>query len=830
MGLFRRTALLLLAGMVAGTAVAEEEVAALISRTGDMADVAIRFACPNRLVGQAPSSDRSMTVIRLERLAPCPGSASAVRSASRPLGRELAALTRLDYTSGGGGQATLGLRFDREVEVTVGQAGDLRGLLVQVRVPAGSVPRAGVAPPALAGASPPAATGPTPGQVARAEERARLAAQPRPAPPPPPARYAVNLRSTTDPVDLSAATGVPQAAGQKLYVSDLTLDDQVWHRLRLGFFVTVAEAEAALVTLRDRYPDAWVTAVTDTERAGAGVPGPGADRKTALATAPGTGTLTAARATELLAEARAAIIGRNYARAIDRATAALAAPADIQAAEAREILGVARERAGDLEQAAAEYGQYLVDHPDGDGAGRVRQRLTALTTAREAPRESIRGGTVPEVDSGWEFSGGLSQFYWLDSLDFGGDAGTEEQSAVFSDANFVARRSGRRFDFESRATLGYTYDLSSGAGAPGDETRIYNLYADLHDRDLGLSARLGRQTLRNQGVLGRFDGAILSWDVAPSYRLNLLGGVPVYYPGDPPETDRTFWGASVDVLDLLDLVDVNVFVNIQEVDGISDRQSAGAEVRYFGAGRALTALVDYDFSYSELNSLVAVGNWTFGNGVTVSGQYDWRKAPYLTTENALIGQPASSIQELLLTYTEAEVRQLALDRSGAMQSLAFGVSAPVSARFEVSADVTTSSYEATPDSGGVRDTPDSDTLVYSWLSLTGTSLIREGDMTVFGLRYSDSGAFASTALFVDTRIPVGRNLRVNPKLLVSRREVSPGDLTEMLYRPGLRLLYRLDRRFRLELEGGGEFSSTDGATTSNDATGYYLYAGYTADF
>ena len=109
------------------------------------------------------------------------------------------------------------------------------------------------------------------------------------------------------------------------------------------------------------------------------------------------------------------------------------------------------------------------------------------------------------------------------------------------------------------------------------------MYVDLSDRDRGLSSRLGRQSLRNQGVLGRFDGALLSWQGAPSWRLNLLGGFPVYDAAESIDTARRFYGASVDLLELAESLDANLFVNLQDVDGISDRQAVGGELRYFAA-------------------------------------------------------------------------------------------------------------------------------------------------------------------------------------------------------------------------------------------------------
>lgn len=827
-----RWAALLLVASSAVAAAPGEIVSVLVSKTAGIADVEIRFACPNQLLTYSPLTATSQSEITLMRTDRCPGSAGAISEATRPPGRELAALDEVAYAARPGSDATLRLRFDRPVLVTVDQSADLRGLSVHVQFVGGA--GAGGAAAGSVVAAPPAVARPglTPEQVARADERARLAMQPKVAAATSAGSFVVNLRSATAPIDLTGeAAGLAQP-GQTLYLSDLKVDDQLWHRLRLGFFATEADASTALAALLPRYPDAWVTRISAAERLASGAATPVAGRDKAVATAAaslGSGPLTDAEAAELLAQARGAIIDQDYPRAIQLTTRILAAPALAGAAEAREILGLARERSGQSAQAIAEYQRYIADYPEGEGAVRVRQRLAALTTAREQPRESIRGAATGR-ESAWDVYGGFSQFYRRDSVDFGGESGSVDQSAIFSDAEVVVRHTGERFDFGTRATVGYTYDLSANDISPGNETRVYNLYMDLNDQSLGVSTRLGRQTLRNQGVLGRFDGAIVSWQWAPDYRLNVLAGLPVYNPNETVNTDRTFYGFSVDALNVLDLVDVNLFVNIQDVDGINDRQAAGAEIRYFGQDKSLIASVDYDFGYSELNSLAALGNWTFRNSLTLNGRFDWRKSPYLTTENALNGQRASSIQELLLSFTEGEIRQLALDRSGAMQSFALGVSRPISERFQVSADVTASKYDGTPDSGGVNGTEDSGTLIYSYLSLVGTSLLMEGDVSVLGLRYSDSGVATSAALFLDTRYPLTKNLRLNPRLLVSHREMTAVDVTELLVRPGLRVLYRMTRQFRLEFEGGGEFGSRDSGSESNHSTGYYLYMGYSADF
>jgi hypothetical protein len=568
------------------------------------------------------------------------------------------------------------------------------------------------------------------------------------------------------------------------------------------------------------------------ERAAAGSGTVAADDAAAAVAAPagrGTEDLTSAAAAELLLQARGAVVAGDFPQAIQLATRVLEEPAGPATVEARELLGLARERNGQAAHAVAEYRRYLEDYPQAEGAERVRQRLAALTTARDRPKESLRGSNVAAArDSTWDAYGGLAQYYRRDSLDFGG--GTVDQAMLLSDAELVVRHTGERFDFGARTTLGYDYDMSGEESSAGDQARVYNLYVDLNDRDRGLSSRLGRQTLRNQGVLGRFDGALVSWQAAPAYRLNVLTGFPVYTSDQGVDTARLFYGVSVDRLNLLDLVDVNVYFNIQDVDGLSDRQAIGGEIRYFGENRSLITALDFDLGYSEINSLVALGNWTFDNRTTVNAMFDWRKTPYLTTENALIGQSASTIDELLLSFTEDEIRDLAADRTGSMQTMALGLARPVSERFQVSADVTVSQFDGTPASGGVPGTPDSGTDAWYYVSLIGSSLLREGDVSILGLRYSDGTSAQTTAIFLDMRYPLSQRFRMNPRVLVSQRQIVAGDATELMVRPSLRLLYRMGRNYQLDLDVGGEIGSRDSGADTTDSTSYYLYMGYRADF
>ena len=437
---------------------------------------------------------------------------------------------------------------------------------------------------------------------------------------------------------------------------------------------------------------------------------------------------------------------------------------------------------------------------------------------------------VWEDVSRWDIYGGFAQYYRRDVGQFDDQPEVVGQSSVLSDFDLVARRRGDRFDLSSRATFGHLYDLLSEDEGPGNRSRFYYMYADVVDSQWDVSARLGRQSLHSSGVLGRFDGAQFGWSFLPDARLNVVTGYPVDSADDSVNTDRFFYGLSTDFSDVLELFDVSLFFNTQQVDGIEDRQAVGSELRYFDAARSLIMLVDYDLSYSEVNSFVTLGNWAFPNQMTLNAMIDFRKSPLLTTRNALIGQTVTTIDELLLIFREDEIRQLARDRTGDMQTYSLGFSSPLFDRFQINADATMVNYEGTPASGGVTAFPDMDANTYYSMTVIGSSLLMEQDTTIFGLGYVDGDMVSTATMTVDARYPVTRGMRINPRLRISRRDIDRNDSQQWIASPSLRMLYRFARRYELELEVGGEWSNQETDTETFDYNTYFIYAGYRADF
>jgi hypothetical protein len=382
-----------------------------------------------------------------------------------------------------------------------------------------------------------------------------------------------------------------------------------------------------------------------------------------------------------------------------------------------------------------------------------------------------------------------------------------------------------------RITVNHLYDLlGESESGLGDRSRLYYAYADVGAAAGRWSVRLGRQSLHHFGVLGRFDGAHVRYDWAPDRRLHVTAGSPVESPRPSLESGRRFEGVAVDFDGLLGGWDFTAFLNRQTILGLDDRQAAGFEVSHRGERSSLNGIVDYDVGYAKLNTLLALGTWRLAGRATLSALVDLRMSPVLTTRNALIGQPVSSFDELLLVFTEEEIRQLALDRTAESRTATLGIATPLGQRFQLNADVSVTELGATVASAGVPALPDNGTQTVYSMSFVGSGLFGGRDVSIFNLRYGEADTFTTSQLTWDSRFALGRALRINPRLRYSTWEsLADGRRRETLS-PSLRLLVDLRHRYRLELELGSNEITRTSSGDRRIASGTFLSLGYRADF
>jgi hypothetical protein len=581
-----------------------------------------------------------------------------------------------------------------------------------------------------------------------------------------------------------------------------------------------------LAVARAHYPKAWLAVADDEKLNAVGVPDAVAS---VPATQPrGNATLTPADREKTFKEAKDAFRHKDYAAAIPLLTRLMEQPEFPERAEALELLGLARERSGQLAHAEAEYEEYLRRYPQGEAAARITKRLRALAfaTSPASARKRASGSEDPR----WRIYGGVSQMYRRDDTSFDNGVSSADlttQDAVLNDVALAARRRGERFDFASRVSAGYAVDMLEDG--PGDQSRVTLLFAEVNDRELDWTLRGGRQSGSAGGLLGTFDGLYAGYQLLPRLRLNARYGYPVESTRDGPNTDRQFHALSADFGTFAGAWDMSVYAIAQDYFGLTDREAVGTELRYFRPGLTFVGLVDYDIHYGDLNDVLLLGTIALPAQWSLSVNLDHRKSPSLTTRNALIGQPVTTFDELFGLFTAGEIEQLARDRTADSDVYTLSLSRPFGEHWQWSMDVSSMSLGATPASGGVSETPDSGTDLIVSTQALGYGLWGRGDVSSLGLQYQAGETTDTASLGLQAQFPLGQLWRLGPRLRVDQREFHTDGSTQWLYAPGLRTEVRWEH-FSLEFEGGAEFGQRTLQTASEDTTRYYFSLGYRYDF
>lgn len=530
--------------------------------------------------------------------------------------------------------------------------------------------------------------------------------------------------------------------------------------------------------------------------------------------------------------ARLAMLKKDYDAAVRTYTKLLEYPEHAWRARAQEYLGLARERKRQFAQARAEYEEYLRRYPENEGAPRVSQRLAALATLER--RRGAGGGFPGDPDaSPWSWTAGLSQLYRSDRLKVEDASGTQtlpDNSAVVTDVDFSLRRRGESLDFASRIAGGYLYDGNTpatvgGTGTSTTPTRLSAAWVDFSDRTQGWSTRLGRQSRTTGGIYGIFDGVYAGWRVRPGLRLNAMAGLPRDNSRAEFGADRKFLALSADFLGLMQGFDLTTYAVEQRIGSLEDRRAIGTEVRWYRPGRTAIALIDYDVSFQALNAVVLQGTWTLPGRWLLNGTLDHRRSPFVSTRNALIGQPVTQFSDLLATFTPDELRQLADDRTATANLWSLGVTRPWGERLQWSVDVSSVTYQDQPASGGVAAIAAQGAEMQYTTQLLGSGWLRDGDMHVLGLRHSTNDLSSGDGIFWSARFPVYGGLRIGPRLRYDRRTLTSDSSRFAVVSGSLTGDWRF-RRGSLEFEGGTDRGTQDAQPVNQTTRRLWFSLGY----
>ena len=301
--------------------------------------------------------------------------------------------------------------------------------------------------------------------------------------------------------------------------------------------------------------------------------------------------------------------------------------------------------------------------------------------------------------------------------------------------------------------------------------------------------------------------------VRPGLRLGVAAGSPIETYAAKFDHQRSFANLSAELLSIRPGLDVSAFLFQQSARGILDSRQVGLESRYYENGHSLVGQLDYDISYHALNSATVLASWALPGQWVFTGIGDHRKSPFLGTFNALIGQPTTSLEQLIETLGIDAVRALARDRSASTDTLTAGLQRPIGERLQWGSDVSFSRVGGTSSSGGVAAVPASGTSISLSTQLLGGGWITDGDMNTVGVSYSARAGTKVMSAYGSARYPIGQSIRVGPRLQISHTGgADPNTATSAGWSASPSFL--ADWRFRrgvVQFESGYERANFDAA-------------------
>ena len=555
-------------------------------------------------------------------------------------------------------------------------------------------------------------------------------------------------------------------------------------------------------------------------------------------------------------EARAALHRSNLGAAIQLLTKILKYPENRYSAEAQELLGVARQKNGQLAEARAEYEDYLRRYPTGEQSERVRQRLAGIETASGEPNAPLHmpngqpagtlpaGKFAPSHETTWTLVGSASAFYIRDDSfsavrdpsvapdpNADPDSHRVHQNEILSSLDMTAawNNDQTRGRIRFSGTEEHLFDPASR-----DLAGVAALSVDTLVKDWNLRSVIGRQSLNTDGVLGRFDGALLSWQPLSMVRLDVVGGSPALSRFDLPFKDeKYFYGAGIGLGPFVGL-ETTLYFNEQRDRWLVDREAVGADVRYFDETKFAFGNVDYDVHFQRLNAAIFSGSWILPDKSTIYGGADYRRTPYLSTWNAVLNQPFATLYDMLKVQNNEPLQQLVLNQTPVYKSAMIGFSHPLNDKLQVSADATvvnltqpiSSPFGLDPSLAAL---PAGNEYYYS-TQLIANNIVKDGDMYIAALRYSQLATSNLYMLDFNARFPLTPDWRLSPRLRLGYTAGRGNDLTEYTVLPSLLVDYYLTKDLSFEAEVGVQWTSTTQAGVRSRDTEVMATVGVRYDF
>ena len=528
---------------------------------------------------------------------------------------------------------------------------------------------------------------------------------------------------------------------------------------------------------------------------------------------------------DLQDQVRSAMSAGEYAEAIALLTTQRSSTDPQVARFAQEYLGVVRERNGQAEFARLEYQRFLAEYPDAPEADRVKRRLDALlldSLPATADRPAV-SRAVPADKRETTYTDGRI------SLDYRGSSNTNDAGDTTRTLSLIGTDADIRFghdtgdgDISARISLGHYEDLLAAGRNTTDRVRY--LYADYEQND-HYRVRLGRQRSSSAAVYGRYDGIDLQYTTPWVIGVELFGGLPVESSrSDLFADDRQFVGLALNSGDAFAHWKLNFYGLHQVIGSEVDRQTIGSEIRYTGDGLFAQSLIDYDIHFGELNAAMLNINKVWERNSSLNFSYNYRKSPFLSTRNALIGQNVDSISELKNLLTSADdLETLAFDRSLDSQAVTLGFGRQLTERVMFSGSLSWLSLSEGTASGGLTSSPAYDQF-YGDARLTIRDVFVDNHLLTLGIRFASQDRSDVVSLIGSSSYRRG-NWKFSPRMRIDQRDNSDGS-KQLNLAPALRVEYEQGAHTLFVQAGYLMYFTTHPQFPDQDYQILFTYLGY----
>ncbi|ADE11105.1 hypothetical protein [Sideroxydans lithotrophicus] len=522
----------------------------------------------------------------------------------------------------------------------------------------------------------------------------------------------------------------------------------------------------------------------------------------------------------------------------------------------QEWVGVARQRAGQIDRAKVEYDLYLKLYPKDAGAERVAQRLLELSGKPGTSPQLTVAGAVQSQKTVITTFGSISSTYYHGNSSisttntFNGQTTTSSLSQVDQSMLISTVDASERYRSENNDKRLVFSDVDTRnflSGQPG-QNKVYTAYGEIKGRTSNYLMRVGRQSATGAGVLGRFDGVAASYGAPQELRVNgVAGALSESMQGSKPR----FFGASMDK-GAFSFYGIN-----QTVEGTLDRRAVGSEFRYFDDKRNAYGLLDYDTYFKAVNAAEFTGT---ARGIsllpntTLSILLDHIKTPSLSIRNALNGATTSSIGTLLQTMSVDSLRDLALARTAISNIGQFGITHTLHEKWQIGGDFRLTNTTGLGSSGQTLN-PAIDPVTQLPIQCSGTTtpqgcivaqpprglersmtaqligsgLHNPGDVWSGSFTFSSSSYVNGNSIFLYNHTPVGSNWLVDTTLQWSSFKDQFGGATKQIM-PLLRGSYRFKQQFTVDTSLGYQKLKFSGPISNSDTSRVFYSLGLRWDF